>query len=386
MKKVGNLILVICSLFLLSGCMKHNVSMTINKDKSMDLEIIYAINIDKIKSMMDSFGNTNDNDTIDEDTLDDINDDEIIEDEENDIDMSDVNTEEEKSALEKRGYKVIEYNNDGYEGLKATLKIDNIDNVSVEDELKVKLSDILAEDFDDDKFFTVEKGFFKNTYTANFIYEINDNTSSSAPINLSNLDIKYTVLLPSKSISNNADTVRDNELTWIISLDKTTNVEYSFEMLNMTNIYIVGGIGTLLIVIIIVIIILVQKKKHKKNTTNDQGQEQSVIADTQVTNIESNYDINLNVESPIQSMDDSNDANQYITTTDFNSEQLNTNNTINMISSEDVITDTMMLDTNDIQNNVNKEEKNIDIKTCPQCGVEVTETQRFCENCGKQLN
>lgn len=383
MKKASNLILVICSLFLLSGCMKHNVSMTINKDKSMDLEIIYAIDVDQIKSMMNSIGDINDNDATDDNALEGTSDNETIEDDENDIDMSDVNTEEEKNALEKRGYKVVEYNNDGYEGIKATLKIDNIDNVSVEEDLKVKLSDILLEDFDDDKFFTVKKGFFKNTYTANFVYEMNDNTSSSAPINLSNLDIKYTVKLPDKSISNNADIVRDNELSWIISLDKTTNVEYSFEMLNMTNIYIAGGIGILLVIVIIVVIILISKKKHKSNNTNtNQVQEQNVITDNQVTSIESNDDINLNVEVPIQSMDDGNN----IMNADFNSEQPNTNNTIDMPVSEDIITDTMMLDTNDVQNNVNMEEKNIGIKTCPECGVQVIENQKFCENCGKQLN
>ena len=82
MKKASNLILVICSLFLLSGCMKHNVSMTINKDKSMDLEIIYAIDVDQIKSMMNSIGDINDNDATDDNALEGTSDNETIEDDE----------------------------------------------------------------------------------------------------------------------------------------------------------------------------------------------------------------------------------------------------------------------------------------------------------------
>lgn len=389
MKKIGNLILAICSLFLLSGCMKHNVSMTINKDKSMDLEIIYAIDVDQIEGMMNSFNDTTDDSEMLDETLDDSND---IDDDDMDeaFTPSSIDTEEEKKALEKRGYKVVEYDNDGYKGIKATLRIDNIDNVSVEEDLKVKLSDILDENFDDEEFFTVKKGFFKNTYIANFVYEKAGEDSSSNPItNLSNLDIKYTVTLPDKSISNNADTVRENELSWDISLDKTTNIEYSFEMLNTTNILItVGGIGVLLLVVIIVIIVLASKKKHKdKNITNNTNIEETSVIDNSMLNVEQD-DIISNIDMTITNMDDSNTISNEMPNidinTDLNIQQQDVNNTIDTIPSEDAITNTMMLDTGDIQNDT--EQNKPQIKTCPQCGVEVLENQKFCENCGKQLN
>lgn len=287
MKKLKLIFLSLIVLFTLSGCFKSTATMTINKDKSMRFQATYLVT-KQLASL-------------------------------NDLD---------KSAFTKKGLNVTDVENDSYVGFDVSKDYKNIDDLSNETGKEVVISDFTEESFDDSIFFKVKKGFFKNTYTANFKYDFNSKespvktnsgsegstgTSDASGSNVSKddddieevdytkllalsneMEVKFIVNLPSKNISNNASVV-DNDgkrLTWNLtpnlgSLSSSSitggnsdaalpnsgtdstgssnvmSINYSFSMLNMGTIYLVGGIGA--VILITVIIVVTSKMKKKRN-------------------------------------------------------------------------------------------------------------------------
>lgn len=265
--------IIICSLLLLSGCVKSSTTMTINKNKSMSLSSNILIS-------------------------------DIINDDKNKLIIKD-----EKDKLQKNGIIVenIEGSN-GYSGFRVTKKYDNIDKVSSTELKEINISDFLSEDFDDSVLFQVEKGLFKNIYTANYIFKVddsfsnsdestnnenvvgdnnvvnnttvddesvsitnsNDNNSSNDLLKLkSEMEFKYIVKLPYKVLESNSTVKSDGDKTleWDLSTNNTVIINYSFELYNMNNIYMVIGIfiGTIILFIILIIIKnkIIQKRKDK---------------------------------------------------------------------------------------------------------------------------
>lgn len=299
MKKWTRLLVVVSMILGLTGCIKYDVSMEINKDKSMNLKVIYAINKEQMENTLsdldDSFSTTDDiDDSFDFEDADNAldsslydeeydysnitEDDNLLDEsildtdlEESDSELSDddftemISTAEE--LLGKRGYKISEYTENGYQGFSAVLSIDNIDNVSVEKELIVEMSEILEEDFNDKELFTVKKGFFKNTYTANYVYTVNSDEadSSAGALYGSMFDFNYSVKIPYNVKSDNADSHDGDLLNWKVSLDKDTNIQFSFDIPNTTNIIIVVAGLLLVLVLVILIVNLVKKRKNKTN-------------------------------------------------------------------------------------------------------------------------
>ena len=229
LKKIG---LMLCIMFLTTGCVKMNMTMEIHGNKSMDLELIEAVD----DSILESTGSTSITDN--------------------------------KKELEDKGYTVEDYKEDNKTGYKITKHFDNIDTV---------VSDVV----ESDQFFTVKKGFFKNTYQINMKSvdydslgmddamdtDVNDNevtgiddTTGDGTLDfgddfdyssmLSGMDVAFHINLPNKAISNNATKVENNgkNLTWDLMEFKGDKIELEFALYNMTNIYIlIGGAVALLI-------------------------------------------------------------------------------------------------------------------------------------------
>jgi len=138
--------------------------------------------------------------------------------------MQDSNIEE----LKKQGYKVEKYSEKSMVGYKISRTVDNIDTVSTEKDItsNVGLSNTSSE------IFTVKKGFFKNTYKAKIVSEdsnkITDQIDSATgddmdtdtdATNLSDIDyssmlqgmdMKFSVHVPYKALSQNATEVKDD--------------------------------------------------------------------------------------------------------------------------------------------------------------------------------
>lgn len=273
--KKNKYIILMCFIFLLTGCVKSNTTMTINKDKSMSLSSDILIS-DKINN-----------------------------------ESSKLIIKDEKDKLQKRGITVenIDSSN-GYSGFSVTKKYDDIDKVSSETSKEINISDFLSEDFDDSILFQVKKGMFKNIYTANYKFEVNDdysdlesdnntasgnipaeevvpnttvdtnnnaNPSTNLPddttdtstdlMNLmSEMEFKYVVKLPYKALESNSTIKSDGDKTleWNLNSNETVIINYSFELYNMNNIYMMIGISIGVILLFIILIIIKNKIVQKK--------------------------------------------------------------------------------------------------------------------------
>lgn len=278
----------------LSGCVKYNANIDIKKDKSMDFSIIYAMDTQ-------FFG-----------------DQEIL-------------TSEDRDNLTKEGFEVSNYEDGTMKGFTISRSVKNIDDLSTEKDEDYSLSGIMEED-SDEKMFKVEKGFFKNKYTANFKFDssdsglsteddtttddsdiygditttddsniyndtttddtttyddttttddtttyddsttIDDSTMGDFSNMTTNMDLSLNVTLPYSALSNNAtSTKNDNKtLSWNLQTSGEEAINFEFELYNLTNIYLTIGAG--LIIILTIIIIVISKAKRKKKATETTSQ------------------------------------------------------------------------------------------------------------------
>lgn len=351
--KVLCLMLII---FMTSGCMKLNVDMSINKDKSMNLSYVVAF----ANSLMNQSGT---------DTA---------------LDESDLKQAEES------GFKVENYSDGSMTGYKFTKGFSNIDNISDEKETIFDLEKLL--DGEEAKVFTVKKGLFKNTYSVkmqnNTASEMEDemdlgslygdsSSDYSSSSNIfgdtdlsmltSSMDLTFTVNLPNKPINSNATTTENEgkKLEWNLMDQNLQNIEFEFELYNMDNIYLTVGIIGVLVIIIIVIIIMNKKKPNSKEVTpvlvNDSVIEPNIPNEMPVETI--------NKEEPLnnQNIQGSTDIQSTINNTPSNQANVDIQTISNLdednTNKESIQTNTENnVNTEDIQANV---ENNMNTQTIP---------------------
>ena len=351
--KVLCLMLII---FMTSGCMKLNVDMSINKDKSMNLSYVVAF----ANSLMNQSGT---------DTA---------------LDESDLKQAEES------GFKVENYSDGSMTGYKFTKGFSNIDNISDEKETIFDLEKLL--DGEEAKVFTVKKGLFKNTYSVkmqnNTATEMEDemdlgsiygdsSSDYSSSSNIfgdtdlsmltSSMDLTFTVNLPNKPINSNATTTENEgkKLEWNLMDQNLQNIEFEFELYNMDNIYLTVGIIGVLVIIIIVIIIMNKKKPNSKEVTpvlvNDSVIEPNIPNEMPVETI--------NKEEPLnnQNIQGSTDIQSTINNTPSNQVNVDIQTISNLdednTNKESIQTNTENnVNTEDIQANV---ENNMNTQTIP---------------------
>ena len=252
MKKIKYLLMIIAVSMLLTGCVKFNATMTINKDKSMEFSIIYAFD----KTI---FGEGN------------------------------GLKEEDVKDAEKQGFTIKKYSEGNFEGFTLTRKINNIDEVSSESDVIYNLSGMMEENTDNKYIFKVVKGDDKNTYYAKLKFDSSDSglntndtddttdaladenddlltTGSNENSSLDdNLDLSFSVKLPNSALSSNATTKEKNDknLTWKLNTNGEEYIEFAFELSNNakdSNILYIG-IGALVLVVGVVMVLLLSKKK-----------------------------------------------------------------------------------------------------------------------------
>lgn len=239
--------LVLIFSFLLTGCSSYNMTMEINKNKSMDFSIT------------------------------------ILSD--NNVDFSN-NISYYNKKLEKYGYSVSKYTKDNKHGIYIFKHFDNIDNIS-----NAKRSDefnllyFYNNDYSsgvESKMFNIDKSFDSNRYAANFYVDLAD-----LDIDINNAVVTYKIYVPNGTESNNADNVSPdgNELTWNInSLDKT-EIDFVFSLKSYD--YIYYGVAVLIIVFLIFAIFsnLFTKSSHSNGNFED------------VAINANNYDIDKKIEN-----------------------------------------------------------------------------------------
>lgn len=305
--KISFKILITMTLvFILTGCIKSEYNMEIGKDRSLNLVIISAVD-ESVAGDFQPYA-------------------------------------EEIKNLEAKGYYIEDYKENGKVGKKITKKIKNIDDYSTEAKItKEEMSDALTGE--KEYMFTVKKGFLKNTYVATYLFNLNEysntenqeefyvpeydekciynynneiynmscdikpvedqvtnranyekyveahrkqeETMSEQLQNLtSSMDLKFNLKLPYKAKSNNATTVTDGGKKLVWDLTKTQEVNFEFSLYNMTNVYIVIGIGVVIFLIIVSAFTSTLRKisKPKKPQNPIEEEQQSLFENPTILN------------------------------------------------------------------------------------------------------
>ena len=251
MKKIIKLVVLLFVFVMLTGCVTSTTKMSVTKTKKMAISVYMLTDDDK---------------------------------------NIDVSKEMDTVSLVNRGFAVEKVTQDGYSGLKITKQYKNIDDLSSLEDVKVVISDILKEGFDDSKYFKVRKSFFYNTYTADFKYrlasEIYNYASKHEDIDTSKLHtrldetkFKFVVELPYGQIQSNAGNVEGNVLTWNLNSSEDNNITFAFDVYNLFHISITVG-AALIVILTTTIIILIKtraKRKEKRRLEKERKAQEEAL-------------------------------------------------------------------------------------------------------------
>ena len=259
LKKIRNLCIMLLCCFIVTGCVKYEMRMDINDDKSMDFTYI---------ELMKSTSESEDEEYEDEE-YDDLYD---LEDEDKDTEV--------RERMEKRGYTVEEYidsKEPEYTGIKLSKHFDNIDNISKEgDIIEINLTNLTDEDFDDSLFFTYQKGIVYNVYKGNFQILNEDDVLDEEYASL--LKIKFSIKLPKGAlVESNATSVSDDktELVWDLKSTEVNKIYFSFKLAEKSNLYMAyASVGIIALLIIVAISSALKGDKKKKEKNNEPKSEQ----------------------------------------------------------------------------------------------------------------
>lgn len=231
MKKIKYLIVGLF-LILLTGCSSYDMSMSINRNKSMDLSInIVSTSSEEINKYIDTL----------------------------------------KEKYESNDFKVEEFTKDNNYGIRISKHYDNIDNNSFAERTdKFDLLYLYNNDYDksiETKIFNVDKGFASNRYAANFFVDL-----TNIDIDLSNTKVTFTVNLPKGSVSNNASTLSEdgNTLTWNITNKGRTDIEFVFEVGSYDTIYFIVAIFIAIFLVFSIISAILSKSGDVSSSDVDR--------------------------------------------------------------------------------------------------------------------
>lgn len=231
MKKIKYLIVGLF-LILLTGCSSYDMSMSVNRNKSMDLSInIVSTLSEEINKYIDTL----------------------------------------KEKYESNDFKVEEFIKDNNYGIRISKHYDNIDNNSFAERTdKFDLLYLYNNDYDksiETKIFNVDKGFVSNRYAANFFVDLTNKDTD-----LSNTKVTFTVNLPKGSVSNNASSVSEdgNTLTWNITNKGRTDIEFVFEVGSYDTIYFIVAICIAIFLVFSIISAILSKSGDASSSDFDR--------------------------------------------------------------------------------------------------------------------
>ena len=289
MKNVKKALVILALPLLLTGCIKSRTTMTINKDKSMVYEGEYLISDQLGADMQESAFQTEElkNRGIEvtkkqENGYSGIaikkkyeNIDKISSETEKKVVISDYLEENfddsvlfkvEKGFLKNKYTATYVYEPEDSSDEDLSLNKGN-DTILNNGETENNTQNTTAVE-DDEEFEVIEGEITEDDeLTTDDFYEeetTEDDEDMSALMGLmAEMEYTFKIVLPAESLSNNATSVSEDKktLTWNMATDKVTDINFSFELMNMTNVYIIIGGSAAAIILVVVIIIMASKKK-----------------------------------------------------------------------------------------------------------------------------
>ena len=253
MKKTIKIVAILALiLFFVTGCsMKENISLEISKDKTVKAKVIAAMD----DEMIDYYISMSNGDE-EEATYTDAERWEFVE-----------SSSEESEDYE--GYSKEKYDQDGYKGYVYTLELGKIDDLLATDSDTVGVDELTK----GAKIFT-KKG---DTYSLNINKGSEDEIEQAKSYKEygAAFDLKFSVTLPNKAISNNATTVSKDGKTYTWDLLEAQDIQLSFDLNgnggSSSNVLpIVLGIvaGVAIIAVVVVVVVKVSKKGKTENKEN----------------------------------------------------------------------------------------------------------------------
>lgn len=263
MKRFSYIVMLFLVTFLMTGCVKFDATMDINRDKSMNLSVIYGIDVSN--NSEGSYQN--------------------------------VFSDSDREMIKSFGFNIDEYKEEGIRGVRLTKKISNIDDISSENVAQYELSSLLANEEKNKYLFKVKRGLFRDVYTTNFtLYNASTTSEVVQPDGsvqnieegsifdekegdtLSNrMKLFFRLHLPTSAIESNATSVENHHKTLIWKLDPKVqgDIQFTFAMYHKGTIVLVSMI-LLLIISIILFLIWKNRKKGKKQEQEKEKNEQNV--------------------------------------------------------------------------------------------------------------
>lgn len=276
-KYLGALLL---GLFLLTGCkMETNIGMTITEDGKVSLEMIQAMDDEMIDAMIDMNGSTNlTGDDTEGETKKTHTDDErweYLEKKDNDDEKEDKDVKKER------------YSADGMKGIKSTKESKDIEKLSASSaDSRINI----MEDDATEKVLFIKDG---NKYKSNITVKGAGNDTKEYASMGGTFDYYFTITLPEKPTSHNADKVSNDGKTLKWNLLEDRDIDFEFELKKSEEkksddkkdkdddkdkimLYCIIGGAALLVIILIVVIIVVCSSKKKNNTQQNVEQQNNI--------------------------------------------------------------------------------------------------------------
>lgn len=254
MKKIFKTLSIVFMVFVLVGCAKQNIHMDITNSK-VTISVTDVMNSslrdeEEVTSMMEEYKN--------------------------------------------RGYDVKKYDGeeDGMVGIVYS-KTYKLNDVSGETPITYHLEEGMRDDFKNPRIFQVEKGILGNTYTATLVLdtsvfldldegETEEEYQEEIDEYASYVDISYTVTLPSKAKSHNADSVDGKTYTWNVAYGDKVEINYVFS--TISPIVYIGIIVVALAIIGGVVYFVMKKVKSSKNNQTLVGTNDIAVTEVPVDN------------------------------------------------------------------------------------------------------
>ena len=269
-------LLLLCGIVLiLSGCaVKGDFKLSINKDKTVDFGITIAYDDELIETLMSMNSSEEASEEIeytDEQKWEFV--DTLFEDDDN-------------SSPESSGFVGERYQEEDYKGYTYTKNVGDIDSITADEADFDATNNYL--DISESKLF-IKNG---NNYVSKIVFTPAEETDGYQI----DSNITFTVTLPNKPISHNADSVSEDgkTLTWNLTTNSQQAIDFEFSFLNLPLIIAISGVC--LLVIIVVIVLVVKGKKRSKTPVSKTNEVNAETVSTpinleqinQVTSIENN--------------------------------------------------------------------------------------------------
>ena len=271
-------LLLLCGVALiLSGCaVKGDFELGISSDKNVDFGMTIAYDDELIEALM-SMG-----------SIDETSEETEYTDEQKWEFVENLFVSEDGSTPESLGFTGERYQEEDYKGYTYTKNVGNIDSITADDASFNLTNDYLE--------ISESKLFAKNG--DNYVSKITFTPAEETEGYQIESDITFTVTLPNKPISHNADSVsKDGKtLTWELTTNSQETIDFEFNFSSFPLIPVIIGAAVLLVIIIVVIVIVIKGKKGPKNSEPQTNEVKTETVSTQ-TNVEPTNPVTTPVEN-----------------------------------------------------------------------------------------